>query len=180
MTQINFISFKEFHDLYIKSGIYCIRNKTNGVLYIGSSECIPVRINQHFLKDRRESSLLMRVMKDNGIENFDVSILELCKESILNDREKFWYHFLLDSGYKLYNKRIFSRPTKNNRPRRSRYSYKELRGKKCPHCGSNKARSTIYTFKDNNGIIKRKIECSMCHKYFNVKIGQHPLYVVLE
>lgn len=56
-------------------------------------------------KAKRDNSLFHEAIRKYGIENFDYEILEECKISELNDKEKYWIKelksYVLDGGYNL-------------------------------------------------------------------------------
>ena len=66
------------------SGVYLIRNKINGMFYIGSSKCIRRRIAQHFreLEQCNHHSIKLQLDYNKyGIENFQVEVLLECSIS---------------------------------------------------------------------------------------------------
>lgn len=75
-------------------GIYCIRNRINGKIYIGSSQNAYHRVrSQHF--DRLQGGVhtnphLQAAWNQYGKENFESFLLEKCDKSILIAREQ-WY-----------------------------------------------------------------------------------------
>lgn len=76
-------------------GIYQIKNKINGKVYIGQSRDIDKRIKSHFkvafeLDNSAYSYPLMSSIRKYGSDNFEISILEECDESKLNEREIYW------------------------------------------------------------------------------------------
>ena len=81
-------------------GIYLITNNCNGKKYVGQSINIPRRYAEHLrsgqpdkynIKNKKDLKLPIHMaMQKYGIENFTLSILELCDKSKLNEREKFW------------------------------------------------------------------------------------------
>ena len=88
-------------------GIYKIQNKVNQQVYIGQSIHIKKRFSQHRIKayDEQISSYnypLYEDMREYGLDNFDYSILELCPQDQLNDRE-IYYISKYDSYYNGYN-----------------------------------------------------------------------------
>ena len=65
-------------------GVYLIRNKTNGKVYIGSSKDIQKRITQHFrqLKQNNHHSIELQLdFNKYGIENFQTEVLLECSIS---------------------------------------------------------------------------------------------------
>lgn len=84
-------------------GIYKIQNKINSKIYIGLSIDIENRIKVHFLRYENENSseynkTLYRAIRKYGKENFDIVILEECKQKELYDKEK--YYILKYNSYK--------------------------------------------------------------------------------
>ena len=74
-------------------GIYMIKNKKTGQIYIGQSNNIEVRFLKHC-----NISLVDIDIAINGVDNFDFSIVE---ETIdLDEREKFWIEYY--NTYKNY------------------------------------------------------------------------------
>lgn len=81
-------------------GIYLIRNKINGKVYVGQSTNIHRRWMEHLRsgqpelyskKNERDSTTPIHLaMQKYGIENFVLITLEECPREELNDREKFW------------------------------------------------------------------------------------------
>ena len=80
------------------SGIYLIRNKINGHLYVGKSVQIERRFSQHicksFDKDSKEYDYpIHRAIRKYGKDNFILEILEKIEpydESLANCRERYW------------------------------------------------------------------------------------------
>ena len=91
----------------VKVGIYKIENLINHKIYIGQSVNIDKRWREHkknFL-DEEDSSYnthLYKSMRKYGIENFDFSIVELCLQEELNEKERFWVSYY-DSFFNGYN-----------------------------------------------------------------------------
>lgn len=75
-------------------GIYCITNKINEIVYVGSSKRLLDRFSDHKrnLKNGRHENLhLQRAFKKYGLENFKYEILELVDNvDNLFEREEFW------------------------------------------------------------------------------------------
>ena len=88
-------------------GIYKIRNKINGKIYIGQSIKIEERWKSHILNSRQEkitdsSQVIHKAINKYGVENFEFSILEECDEASLDEREIYWIS-VYDSYYNGYN-----------------------------------------------------------------------------
>lgn len=58
----------------INSGIYCIVNKLNGKFYIGSSNDIEGRFNQH--RSCKKDYYLYNAIRKHGAENFEMTTLQ--------------------------------------------------------------------------------------------------------
>lgn len=74
-------------------GIYCIKNKISGKVYIGSSKNIERRFRRHRteLNTKRHSNKhLERAYQRDGEENFDFIILEICLEEELISKEIYY------------------------------------------------------------------------------------------
>lgn len=90
-------------------GIYKIENKINHHIYIGLSNNIFRRWNQHystaFEKDPHsdEQCTIHKAICKYKIENFSFEILELCDVQELSDKEIYWISYYKKQGYELYN-----------------------------------------------------------------------------
>lgn len=92
-----------------KSGIYCIKNKKNGKVYIGKSKCFYTRIKKHITdlnrKIKDENRHLINSWHKYGRENFEYFILEFCDFSNMSERELFWINVFnsldREKGYNL-------------------------------------------------------------------------------
>ena len=74
-------------------GIYEIKSKINSRSYIGSSENIYRRWNHHInnlLKNKHHSIILQRHVNKYGINDLAFSILEICNDSNLIEREQIY------------------------------------------------------------------------------------------
>lgn len=74
-------------------GIYKIRNKINGKFYLGSSEKIKRRWNEHKSLLRRNkhcNGILQKAWNKYGEENFELSVIEECMVNVLLEREQFY------------------------------------------------------------------------------------------
>lgn len=80
--------------------IYKITNKLNGKPYVGQTR---QEIAERFIQHSRANSPLGKAMRQYGIENFTIEVLEECNsQEITNEREKFWIRELnskVPSGY---------------------------------------------------------------------------------
>ena len=77
-------------------GIYLIKNKIDGNCYVGKSVNIKRRWDTHnrnyiIIGKVFSDYPIYKAMREYGIENFEFSILEECKEECLTDRETYWY-----------------------------------------------------------------------------------------
>lgn len=75
------------------SGIYAIVNKANGLIYIGSSECIRMRILTHlsaFRNSVHKNEHLTSDWNSRGCTSFVFVLVEVCFYQDLETRESFW------------------------------------------------------------------------------------------
>lgn len=80
-----------------RSGIYCIKNLINGLIYIGSTYNFHRRKIQHFNSLRNKTHKnrkLQNAYNKYGEENFNFSILEYCNISELINNEQKWFDLL--------------------------------------------------------------------------------------
>lgn len=86
-------------------GIYMIRNVINDKKYIGKSFDINKRWSNHKYKLNKGAHVnnhLQNAWNKYGKDNFEFSIIELCNEDDLNDREIYWIK-VTDAYYNGYN-----------------------------------------------------------------------------
>ena len=76
-------------------GIYRYTNRINGKSYIGKSTNIEQRKNGHLRKTKNgDTAYFHNALRKYGEQNFDFEILELCQESELDERERYYIeHF---------------------------------------------------------------------------------------
>jgi group I intron endonuclease len=74
----------------MKSGIYKITNIVNGKGYVGQSNNIKRRWMEHKTPAKRRGIVLDRAFAKYGIDNFEFSVLEYCKKSLLDEREIYY------------------------------------------------------------------------------------------
>lgn len=90
-----------------KCGIYIITNNYNDQVYIGQSVDIMCRWTAHknSAKNQRQDSYtkIHKAMKEQGVENFSIRILEECNFQNLNEREIYWikYYNSYKNGYNM-------------------------------------------------------------------------------
>lgn len=82
--------------------VYKVTNRLNDKLYVGQTkQSIEKRFLQHF----HANSLLGKAMRQCGIENFTIEVIEYCdSQEQLNEREIFWINVLnckFPNGYNL-------------------------------------------------------------------------------
>lgn len=89
------------------SGVYQIRNITNGKLYVGSANNLWRRKNKEHFKflreNRHENTYLQHAFNLNGEENFVFEVIEFCKEKDLLNVEQYWLDIFYDKQQMCYN-----------------------------------------------------------------------------
>lgn len=83
-------------------GIYALINKNNGKLYVGQSNDIEKRYRQHKHDAKHRTSLIHRVMRAEGIDSFELMIIEVCNEGMLEKLEDYYIrklNTLVPNGY---------------------------------------------------------------------------------
>lgn len=82
-------------------GIYKITNKLNNKVYIGQSNNIQRRFEEH--KYQEKNSAIHNAIKKYGLENFNFEIIEECSLEELDEKEIFWikYYNSFEDGYNL-------------------------------------------------------------------------------
>lgn len=91
-----------------KSGIYQIRNKVNGKLYIGKASNLYRRKYQHFGElnsNKHKNKYLQSSFKKYGADNFVFEVLEFSHKDELGRREYYWINYYnsykRDVGYNI-------------------------------------------------------------------------------
>lgn len=77
-------------------GIYGIRNKLNGKIYIGQTTDVDLRYKEHFshLKNNcHQNSHLQNAWNKYGQDCFEFLIVEECSEDNLTEREQYWIDY---------------------------------------------------------------------------------------
>ena len=85
--------------------IYKITNRLNNNVYIGqTTQGVQRRFRQHIEKALSGGhGKLHTAMRECGIENFDIEVIERCEEECLDDREKYWisHYNSMNNGYNM-------------------------------------------------------------------------------
>ncbi len=87
-----------------QTGIYAIRNITNGKCYVGQSVNIKERHRHHFRmlnSGTHHSKHLQRTFNKSGVDALELVVLELCEVCKLTEREQFWMDTFKPTG--IYN-----------------------------------------------------------------------------
>lgn len=79
-------------------GIYIIKNKINKLCYIGQSVDIYCRWTAHKqaaknIENQSSHTKIHKAMRELGIDNFYIEILELCEYNKLDEKEIYWISF---------------------------------------------------------------------------------------
>lgn len=74
-------------------GIYKITKKENGKCYVGQSNNIDRRFQEHKTKGKESRIPVDIAIQLYGVEAFDFEVLEECSLEELNEREKYWNAF---------------------------------------------------------------------------------------
>ncbi len=99
---------KNIKQLPKDSGIYRVRNKINNASYIGQSINIYKRFNSHHIcnyknpNNENYNTKFYQALRKYGIDNFEVTILELCDKTEL-DKKEIYYIKIFDSFHHGYN-----------------------------------------------------------------------------
>lgn len=108
---LNYLDYsKNIH----KSGVYCITNRVDDRVYIGSSNCLRIRFSGHkkdLEKNKHNNIHLQRFHNKYGRDKLKFNILEICNIDELLEREQSY----LDKGFNLFNiaKKAGTPPTTN-------------------------------------------------------------------
>lgn len=89
-------------------GIYSFIHRETGKCYVGQAKNIHKRVLQHLREAKKESPChFHRYMVAQGIEAFDLEVLEECHPSQLNERERFYIVLLDCAGMNGFNTKAF-------------------------------------------------------------------------
>lgn len=93
------------------SGVYKIENIKNGKVYVGSTQNIRLRRNNHvsdLRHDRHHNTHLQSSFNKHGEDNFKFYILEFCDINRLKETEHYWIKKLKSNNREFgYNSRIY-------------------------------------------------------------------------
>lgn len=91
---------KEFplNELKGKCGVYQIRNRVNGKLYIGSSANLKDRLKDHLgylTRNKHSNPKLQHSFNKYGVDNFIFEIIEFCKKDEQFILEQYWIDYFI-------------------------------------------------------------------------------------
>jgi NADH-ubiquinone oxidoreductase chain 4 len=89
-SNANIMKKEIFIDNKDKSGIYRWVNNVNGKSYIGSAVNLSKRLNEHY-RGNRSNNILQQAINKYGLSNFSIEILKYCDESLLIEREQYYF-----------------------------------------------------------------------------------------
>lgn len=93
MPYSQFLTDKQFH---VTNVIYRFKNLVNGKVYIGQTrKSLHIRVIQHMTTcqphTKAHKGYFQRALNKYGFENFEISIIERCKDQQeLDERERYW------------------------------------------------------------------------------------------
>lgn len=91
----------------LSSGIYIIKNNINNKVYVGQSNNVFFRWNEHYrsslLNKKVDNNILHKAIRKYGIENFTFQVLELCDNSLLDEKEKYYIKLYNADAHENYN-----------------------------------------------------------------------------
>ena len=101
-------------------GIYAIENKVTGECYVGQSQNIPARFQQHIAmleRGEHHSIKLQRAYDSRGISDFVFKVLEECSVDQLDQKESEWIAKLnaIEKGYNVRHQPTDIQPSTRSR-----------------------------------------------------------------
>lgn len=123
-----------FFEIKKAAGIYCIHCSIDDAWYIGKSTNVQFRKGSHLRELKAGSHVngrLQRIFNTHGEGDLLFFALEYCDESVLMDREQFWYdHFRLNLNLNTlnYGETVFQTGNRSNHPSRAGIKLKPSKG----------------------------------------------------
>lgn len=136
--------------------IYKMTNRINGFVYVGQTMLsLDGRIESHLkrMRDEKDIRPLYLDMREHGIDNFDIEIIDECFERHKFIVEEHWYKQLLDQGLPMYDIKQGSKHSPNTKQRLA-----ELRQNRDFDYSSDafKSKLSVKTSGENNGMFGKK------------------------
>ncbi len=187
-------------------GIYKIENKTNGKVYIGSSNNIEWRWYNHTSSldahNPKCNRLLQRAWDKYGEKKFSFEIVEKCSKSALIERETYWINFYdsknIEKGYNIRNPEVhapLSKETKqmiskslkekylserDNGKRHAMYGKTISEGTKNKISKANKGSNNGMYGKTTSDKVKKKLSKSVKESYDRSKLPKEKVEEVIK
>lgn len=178
----------------MKIGIYCIKNKINGKIYIGSSKNLIKRWKTHqtqLKKNKHHCIYLQRAWNKYGSDAFEFQIIEYTKIQQLFNREQYWidklkpqYNIGSVGGGDNISKHPNLDKIRQKHSINAKLRYKKLSNKDKQILSNNKRGNKNPNWK--GGVATTKLKCDNCGKQITYshkkctlcsKIGQNnPFY----
>lgn len=135
----------------MQSGIYQIKNKANGKVYIGSSKNLKRRFSQHkrqLNNNYHDNRHLQYSFNKYGQNNFEFHIIEITNLEEMLEREEFWINHLksYDSNYGYNRSRTAVSPSLSDEGKKK--LSEERKGKNNPFYGKTHSEESIRLIKE--------------------------------
>jgi len=146
-------------------GIYCIENLINHKKYIGQSVNITNRFYGH--KNKLKENIhrndhLQAAWNKYGEDNFEFSIIELCDESLLDEKEKYYIKFYdsntNDNGYNIELGGKGKGQIPDSIKKKISENHADVSGKNNPFYGKHHSKETICKMLNNESYQNRKVK----------------------
>ena len=146
-------------------GIYCIENLINHKKYIGQSVNITNRFYGH--KNKLKENIhrndhLQAAWNKYGEDNFEFSIIELCDESLLDEKEKYYIKFYdsntNDNGYNIELGGKGKGQIPDSIKKKISENHADVSGKNNPFYGKHHSKETICKMINNESYQNRKVK----------------------
>lgn len=136
---------KNIKKLPHSTGIYRVYNKFNNACYIGQAKDIYDRFNSHHIYDYKNknnrcyNTKFYSALREYGLDAFEVEILELCSEELLDEKEIYYINYYdsfqhgynSTSGGQNWSSNIHSKETEEKR-KNTRELNQSLKGENHP------------------------------------------------